>query len=386
MRILHCCLAAFYIDGYSYQENVLPRMHKLQGHEVSILASTETYVDNKKLGYVVPRSYHTIDGIPIKRIPYLTWLPHALAKKLRIYSGILEVLESFKPDIIFLHDCQFISIKEFAKYARKHPKVKVYVDGHTDFINSARNWLSKNILHRFIYKWCAKKINPYTRKFYGVLPLRVDFFRDMYGIPSEKIELLMLGAEHQIVDLSKRNEIKDSIRQVLTVDKGDFVIVTGGKLDERKKIHTLMQAVDELQVKGLKLIVFGVPDHEMEGEFEALAKSKYIRYVGWSTSEKTYEYFLAADLVFFPGTHSVLWEQAVGLGLPCVFKEWKGIQHIDLGGNCLFINSAGLTEIKEKILLLYHDRNLLDKMKEVAETQGMREFSYYEIAKKAIEE
>ena len=42
MRILHLCLSCFYIDGYNYQENILPRINHEDGHDVRILASTET--------------------------------------------------------------------------------------------------------------------------------------------------------------------------------------------------------------------------------------------------------------------------------------------------------------------------------------------------------
>lgn len=385
MRILHCCLAAFYIDNYSYQENILPRMHKLQGHEVAILASTETYIDNSKLAYVKPSSYHTTDGIPISRVPYNRWLPHFLRKKLRIYEGISTLVKNFNPDIIFLHDCQFISITEIASYAKKHKNVRIYVDGHTDFINSARGWLSKNILHGIIYKWCAKKIEPFTIKFYGTLPLRVDFFVNFYGIPRKKTELLIFGADHTMVDLSMKNEICKKIRKQLEINESDFVIITGGKIDNRKNIHVLMRAVKELQKNNIKLIVFGRPNKEMKYEIEELAKNKNIRYIGWIPSEKAYDYFLAADLGFFPGTHSVLWEQAVGVGLPCVFKKWIGIQHVDLNGNCLIINSASLDEIKQCILTLYEDIDKLESMKKIAEDKGVSEFSYYEIAKRAIE-
>jgi len=386
MRILHCCLAAFYIDNYGYQENIFPKIHKLQGHDVAILASTETYIDNAILVYVQPSSYHTKDGIPITRVPYSKWLPHFLAKKLRIYEDISTVVRRFNPDIIFLHDCQFISITEIAAYAKKHKNVRIYVDGHTDFINSARSWLSKNILHGIIYKWCAKKIEPYTRKFYGTLPLRVDFFRNVYGIPPEKTELLLLGADHTVVDLSTRNEICKKIRTELNIDKNDFVLVTGGKIEIGKNIHILMRAINELQKNDIKLIVFGTPNKEMKDKIDELAKNTSIRYIGWIPSEKTYDYFLAADLAFFPGTHSVLWEQAVGVGLPCVFKKWIGIQHVDLNGNCIFINSVDLDEIKECILTLYQDNDLLMDMKKVAQERGVTEFSYYEIAKRAIEE
>ena len=119
MKILHCCLANFYIDGYGYQENILPKMHKIQGHEVSILASTETYIDSKKIGYVGPSSYYTESGIPITRVPYKRILPHFIMRKLRIYSGVTEVLYSFKPDIIFIHGLQFISIIDIVDYAQQ---------------------------------------------------------------------------------------------------------------------------------------------------------------------------------------------------------------------------------------------------------------------------
>ena len=386
MRILHCCLANFYIDNYSYQENILPKMHKLQGHEVAILASTETYIDNAVLGYVQPQSYYTKDGIPITRVAYIKWLPHFLVKKLRIYKGITTVMKNFKPDIIFIHGCQFISINEIATYANKNKNVRIYVDGHADFINSAKNWISKNILHKIIYKWCTKKIEPYTRKFYGTLPLRVDFFKNVYDTPPEKTELLLLGVDDTQIDFSQKENIKRNIRKELDLKDDDFVIVTGGKFDKRKNIHILMKAVNDLKTQDIRLIVFGTPNSEMKDEIDALAKSSNIRYVGWIPSEKTYDYFFAADLGFFPGTHSVLWEQAVGVGLPCVFKKWEGIQHVDLDGNCLFLSSSGIDEIKENILRLYRDSHLLEGMKHVAQEKGIPKFSYYEIAKKAIEE
>jgi 1,2-diacylglycerol 3-alpha-glucosyltransferase len=383
MKILHCCLAAFYIDNFGYQENILPKMHKLQGHDVAILASTETYFDHK-LDYLTAKSYINIDNIAVTRISYVKWLPHSISKKLRIYNGISGTLKTFGPDIIFLHDSQFIGIKEIAAYAKKHKNVRIYVDGHTDFINSAKTWLSKNILHKIIYKWCTQKIEPYTKKFYGTLPIRVDFFKNVYKTPPEKTELLLLGIDNTQVNFSQKEEIRKKIREELRLKDDDFVIVTGGKLDKRKNIHILMDTVSGLPNKDVNLIVFGTPNSEMKTEIDSLAKSSAIKYIGWIGSEKTYDYFFAADLAFFPGTHSVLWEQAVGVGLPCVFKKWEGIQHVDVGGNCLFINST--EEIKETIMRLYHDRRLLTQMQQVAQEKGIPKFSYYEIAKKAIEE
>ena len=48
MKILHLMLGCFYIDNYSYQENYLPKHHKLQGHDVEIVASLVTFDENGK--------------------------------------------------------------------------------------------------------------------------------------------------------------------------------------------------------------------------------------------------------------------------------------------------------------------------------------------------
>lgn len=45
MKILHFCLSCFYIDNYDYQENQLVRVNVEDGHDVLVVASTETYND-----------------------------------------------------------------------------------------------------------------------------------------------------------------------------------------------------------------------------------------------------------------------------------------------------------------------------------------------------
>lgn len=343
MKILHTCLAAFYIDNYSYQENILPKLHKNLGLEVSILASTETYSNNIEITYLPQSSYNNENEISVTRISYVKWLPLAIVKKLRIYKGINKVLNDFKPDIIFLHDCQFLSINSFVNYSKKN-KVLIYVDCHTDLINSGRSWISENILHKIIYKYCVKTIEPYVKKFYGTLPLRNDFLEKVYGVSKSKIELLPFGVDDSLFDWNDVDKIRNQMRTQLKISENDFVLITGGKIDFRKNIHKLLEAFNNLVEKKfdlkLKLIVFGKPTIEMKEIINNLIKNSNIIYIDWLASKEIHRYFLASDLAIFPGTHSVLWEEAVGLGIPCVFLKWPGIEHVDLGGNCIFIDSS----------------------------------------------
>ncbi|MFJ1322714.1 hypothetical protein ACILDT_06845 [Capnocytophaga canis] len=44
MKIVHLCLSSFYIDDYSYQENMLPKYHHNMGFECVLLIKMANFV------------------------------------------------------------------------------------------------------------------------------------------------------------------------------------------------------------------------------------------------------------------------------------------------------------------------------------------------------
>jgi 1,2-diacylglycerol 3-alpha-glucosyltransferase len=387
VKILHCCLAVFYIDNYNYQENIISRLHKKMGHEVKILASCETYIDNIELGYTEPKKYFNEDMIEVTRLPYISLIPLSIAKKIRVYHGIKKYLESYSPDIIFIHDCQFLSIDSIARYVSIN-KTKIYVDCHTDFINSARGWMSKNILHKLIYRFCFKRIDKYVSKYYGTLPARVKFLELVYGVDKEKISLLPFGFDDTVFTQSQKYIIRNEKRNELGYHASDIVVVSGGKIDQRKNIHLLMQFFSKINknesYKSLKLLLFGKLTDEMAYEVSQYFDCSNIKYINWLPASEIYKYFLASDLAVFPGTHSVLWEEAVGLGLPCIFHAWQDMHHVDLGGNCILIENITVESLEKTLISLIENPDKLNSMRENAEFKGPLTFSYSKIAATAI--
>lgn len=384
MKIVHLCLANFYIEGFGYQENLLPKFHKQMGYEVEVITSLFTFDENGKGCFLKKGgTYINEHGIKITRLEYKN---KRLSKILRQYVGTYEAICESNPDIIFIHGCQFLDIKYVIKYVKRYPHVKVYVDNHADFSNSARNYLSNYILHRIIWRYCAHLIEPYTSKFYGVLPARVDFLKDVYNIPQEKIELLVMGADDEEVEKAKDENVRKLIRSKYNIKQNDFLIVTGGKIDNAKKqTLLLMEAIKRIKNENVKLLIFGSVINDLKDKFNSLVDGEKVQYIGWVHSSDSYKYFAAADLVVFPGRHSVFWEQVVGLGIPMVVKYWRGTTHVDLGGNCKFLYNDSADEIYEVLLSLINNKNEIFKMKEVAETKGMKYFSYKNIALKAIQ-
>ncbi len=387
MRIIHICLCVnAYTDDWSYQDNYLPRYHKKAGHQVTVVTIPFAYQLQKR-EFVTPGTYFDDFGVKVYRLPLFFCNKSKIASKLKIFKGLYKTLGNEDPDIIFVHGCQFLDIRKIIKYITKNPTVRVYVDNHADFSNSASNWLSKNILHGLVWKYCAQSIEPYAEKFYGVLPARVDFLAYVYKLPKNKIELLVMGADDELVVAARQPQIRQSIRAKYNINENDFLIMTGGKIDPAKKqTILLMQAIKRINRDKVKLIVFGSVTPDLITAVESSCYGNRIQYIGWVQSDESYAHFAAADLVVFPGRHSVFWEQVAGLGIPMIVKYWEGTTHVDVGGNCDFLYEDSVNEIKNKIQALIDDPAKYRKMKEIALKQGMEVFSYRSIAERSIME
>lgn len=382
MKIVHLMLACFYIDNYSYQENYLPKYHKEQGNDVEIIASLFTFDENGNGKLLKEASKYLNEyGIPVTRLGYNS---NFYSKQLREYKGLETELERIKPDLIFIHGVQFKDINIVVEYCKRNPNVLVYVDSHSDFSNSATNWLSKNVLHKIIWKHYAHKINPYVKKFYGVLPARVDFLVNVYGLPKEKVELLVMGADDELIEKASSKESIETLRKKYRILTEDFLIVTGGKIDKWKiQILTLMKVVKKL--KNVKLLIFGSVTTELKEKVNELLEDDIVQYIGWIDSKESYKYFAAADLVVFPGRHSVFWEQVVAQGIPMVVKYWEGTTHIDLNGNVEFLYNDTEEEIEKVLKKIICNEEKYKIMKIVAMEKGIKEFSYRDIARRSIE-
>ncbi len=385
MKIVHLCLCSFFPDNYSYQENMLPKYHKKLGYDVEVIASTRSFDEQGKACYLDNvGTYQNEYGIKVTRLPYKS--NSKIWKRLKRYIGVFDAISKADPDILFIHGGQFLDIDQVIKFLKDHKDVTVFVDNHADFSNSATNWFSKNILHKIVWKHTEHKIEPYTKKFYGVLPVRVDFLKDIYGLPADKCELLVMGADDELVERAKSSGARDRIRKQYGIGDSDFLIVTGGKIDQWKtQTLLLMQAVQNINNPSVRLIVFGSVTDELKEQVKNLSDSVKVQYIGWISSEDTYDYFEASDLVVFPGRHSVMWEQVTGQGKPMIVKDWPGTHHVDLGGNVLFLTEDSVGEIQEKIESLLSEPSKLEEMTKIAQEKGMQIFSYADISKRAIE-
>lgn len=383
MKIVHINLCGPVTDNWTYQDNLLTKYQVKNGHEVTMITSQYIWGTDGQLAIDNRQLYINEDDVKVIRLE--SKFKTNINSKFKLYRNLLQNIKEERPEIIFVHGVQFLDLLSVIKYIKRNSRVRLYIDNHADLNNSAQNFFSKWILHRIVWKFLAQKILPYTKKFYGVMPSRVEFLQDMYSIPSESTELLLMGADDEYIKKYISNEKKMQRRREFRIDEKDFLIVTGGKIDKGKKqIITLMKAINNIDNSNLKLLIFGSIDFTLRQEFENNLTEK-IRYIGWVNAEETYEIFNTADLICFPGGHSVFWEQVVAIGKPLLVKNIDGISHLDFGGNIKYLMNDSLNEITTRINQIITHENEYISMQKIAENDFKENFYYSIIAKKSID-
>lgn len=385
MEILHLALQAPYNEGWGYQENLLPKYQVRMGHNVTLITTCMMNNPNSKITKCEPEDYTSPDGFRVIRLQSKDLLCKKLSNVLQIFE-IYDLLKSIAPDFIMIHGLGNYTALQVKKYVKKiNPDCTVIADNHLDYNNCPMFKKGfKNSLLRFSWKILNKRMKKIFSVVYGVSPKRRDIITSVFGIPNNMTDLLHAGADDDMINFENRDKISSDIRKKHKIDKADFLIVAGGKIDDDKKIDTLMEAIGQINRDDVKLIIFGNCSDKIASKIDELSKHKSIRYIGWISSDITYNYFLAADLVVFPGLHSVMWEQACAAKTPCLFHLLDGFDHVDVGGNCDFLEDVTATGIKQKIESLIFTEKYF-KMKEVSVSEKTSVFLYSEIAKKTLD-
>lgn len=382
MKIVHIAPNSPYNDYWGYQDNLLPKYQKKLGHDVTVIITNTMHKDGK-IVETDCSDYVLNDGVHIIRRRYKGY-PLRTVTGVFANLDVLPILEKLEPDFIFYHGLVSYTIKDVVRYVKKYPECKVVEDNHMDYNIGNQSKTLKEKIIRIWLRWLNRTTVPYVEKVYGVTPWRRTYAEDYFGIPTNKTDVLIMGADDEKVNLAQKDEIRKQIRDRYHVSDRDFLIVTGGKIDKKKGIDVLTEACTNLD-SGVKLLIFGRIADDIREKMETLiSRHDNIIYIGWINSDRVYDYFFAADLVFFPGQHSVLWEQACASKVPCVFERWDGMEHVDSGGNSDFITPVTESVIKNKIQeLLYTDKYY--QMKKVAESEATDIYMYSKIAEKSLE-
>jgi glycosyltransferase involved in cell wall biosynthesis len=155
------------------------------------------------------------------------------------------------------------------------------------------------------------------------------------------------------------------------------VLMTAGVLNRGKNIETLIKCLPEIGIENLYLFVAG--DLSPEADFryrdllQGLAKTlrveKRVIFTGWLEKEELWKIYLASDLFVLPslseGMPNALLE-ALGIGLPCIGSNIRGIKDI-LQYDELQFSPLDEKSLADKIHHFFSDREVCDRIKRLCQ-------------------
>lgn len=382
MRVVHVCLSCFYIDGYAYQENELVRQHVQDGHDVTVIASTENFGADRRLTYVQPSTYLGRDGATVIRLPYRKFLPHAVMRKLRLHPGVLALLRTLNPQSILFHGLCGWELQAVARYRHENPAVRLFVDSHEDANNSARTLASKYLLHRLYY---AAIIRRCWRSFDRILCVSLetmDFVHDTYGVPREALEFYPLGG--RVFDDATYQERRQRGRADAGVDEGQVMLLQTGKMGHRKRVLESLRAFLATPGDHLRLVLAGDLDDGLRDEALALmASDPRIRFLGWKAAEQLTDLLCAADLYLQPGTQSATMQMALCARCPVVLDDVPShVPFVD--GNGWVLRQPG--DLAAALAAVARDAAILDTMAQRSLQIASRLLDYRMLAQRVLED
>ncbi len=389
MKILHISLNCQYNEGWGYQENILPKMQVRLGHQVTLLVGCFAFSEDASgsMKIVDEGRYTNADGVDVIRLKkrqYFRLSPvDGIVRKFGFtYHKIDGILEELSPDVIFLHGLtQNITNKQIFDYVEKHKnECKLFGDAHIVPQNDTYNTTGKKILFKsIILPYIRKGYRHYTKFFY-LTPESRDYISKKYKIKKEDMTFLPLGYDPSLCDWDNRSDIRRTVREKLGIPDDAVVLVHGGKITQVRKTPEVIKAFNKLKNEKIRLVIFGGIDNQMSSEVNSLlAVNPSVIYLGKLSQKEYYDLYLASDIGVFPGGQSVLWQEAIGCGLPLIVKKIQGLEYLDVGGNVLFIDDSSADSVCKGISQVLEDSAFV-KMSDVASSEGRKVFSYERIA------
>lgn len=380
MRVLNIAMRATFTEGYTYQDNLLTEYQHKLGHDVILLTTTQCRGKDGEPIQVSACDKVMENGVRLIRIkPENKYL-----QILGYYRSIGKIINRLKPNLIFIHGLSnFIPLYAIT-YKKKNPDTVIVVDNHQDCQNSKTSGFPFAQL-LFLWRTCWKIWIKYVNHVFGTTSWRKEFVVDYFGIPKEKVDVLMLGADTDKFP-KEPIEVRNSIRRELGIIDSDLVYIHGGKMNKNKKTLEVIRAFNTLGQSKVKLILFGSVSDDIKVDFnKEISQNSSIIYLGYIDARNCHKYFFASDFAVFPGLHSVLWEESIACGLPGVYGKYTENDHINICGNCVQLDlSAGMSDIARVMQSLNTNNDYFMKMKEAAKLAA-KSLSYYDIARKSLQ-
>jgi hypothetical protein len=308
MKIVFISLASHFTEGMNYQDNAYANQARIDGHDVTIVSDCEKFVNGQLTG-VPEETTYLKNGAKLIRVKYQFILTHFISSKIRSVPSISKILEKEQPDLVYCHAMEYEAINPILKFIKKN-KICLLADEHADFGNSAKTFLSKNVLYRLFYRRLVKKAIKVLPCVFCITTEVADFVQKLYKVPENMIKIMPLGGD--LLSNEEYNSIRENKRNELGIRKEDILFSHSGKISKLKRTQEILAAFHSTNNSNYKLVIAGTIDPEIELEIEKMIQSdSRIIFLGWVSGNELNQILCASDVYIQIGSQSATLQDAI---------------------------------------------------------------------------
>jgi len=365
MKIVH--VTSYFIEDFAkgYQVYQLAKEHVKMNHDVHIITCNQNlnlknYQEQAKKLTSSPNinsgSYISDLGATIHRLPILFSFQNR-----NWWKGFKEILIEIKPDILIVHSVLEFQTLRLLFFINKI-KCKLIIDDHTT-INVIRSGISGKIIYLIFRLFFSKRIYSIASRIIGISDSCITVLNKYMGLKGEKVLMIPLGTDTTIFypDCQKRK----ALRNELNLLDNSLLIVYTGKIYDEKKVHLIIDVLNELNAdQYLNIVIYIV------GTVYENYKNVLYRHVDKSLNRVVLEdnvshvklsyIYNAADISVWPAhtTTSTLDASACGSAIIC--SDYKTERYRFNSG--LGVKDGDYKSLKNALKLLIDDEELRSLM------------------------
>ncbi len=319
MKFVH--VEDFFHADAGYQVNLLSRLQRQQGHEVTVVTADLAKIPTSITGFfgtdpdgVRDRAFEAETGVVIQRIPLLGYY----SGRAIFHPKILKVVQDERPDVVFVHGedtltgIVFIWLSDLLPYP-------LVLDCHMLEMASVNRF--RELFRSFYRRFVTPKI--LNQKIPLIRVVDSDFVQKCLGIPLSHTELLSFGTDTSY--FKPDSEARQAVRAKLGLSSDAFVVLYAGKLDEAKGGLFLAETLkDRIDAGGrpIEFLIIGTTDGTYGSRVDSVFANTSNTIVRLPTQRyfDLAQYYQAADLAVFPRQCSLSFFEAQACGLPVLFE------------------------------------------------------------------
>ena len=388
MKIVH--VVDYLMPTMGYQEFLLPKWNARHGHDVHILTS-DRYANVPSYSstfepFLGPRMQsvgsETIDGVVVHRLP-VRWEFQG-----RVWmTGLTKQLSALKPDAVFVHGTGCPASFTIASWCKRNQTALV-MDNHMTF-SSIRGGLASRIYYIALRYLTRSRLVPATYKFLGVAQECCDFLHEKQSITRDRIELLPLGIDTDL--LSPQSDAREKFLRQVGLPEDAIIVMQTGKITPDKGADLLTEAMAPLMGDNpqLHLILVGagpedflakvnkaIDEYKVGGQFHVLP---------FVTTSELATYFSAADICVFAKSASLSCLEAAACGKPVLMTDMPiGKWRAEKGTGQTF-QDGDASDLRMKISRSLDSKEKRRQLGVAARASVQEHFSYDKVARQSEE-